>query len=87
MPLSCRGVFVDRVPAGGSSVPEEPLHGRGIARIPKIRIQIVPDEVEELVSFSDEIFKSNRFKWQEGVKSNIEWEIGKDWYSLEPLKL
>jgi len=47
----------------------------------------VPDEVEELVSFSDEIFKSNRFKWQEGVKSNIEWEIGKDWYSLEPLKL
>jgi hypothetical protein len=47
----------------------------------------VPEEIEELVSFSDKILKSVRFKWQEGVKSNIEWEIGKDWYSLEPLKL
>lgn len=47
----------------------------------------VPEEVEELVNFSDKIFKSLRFKWQEGVKSNIEWEIGNDWYSLEPLKL
>jgi len=47
----------------------------------------VPEEIEEVVRLVSQIMCSCRHDWQEGVPLAVEWEIGRNWYSMHPLKV
>jgi len=45
----------------------------------------VPEEAEEIISLSEKILVSKRFEWQRNIPLSVSWEMGTNWYNMEPL--
>ena len=43
-----------------------------------------PSEVDDVIALSTEIMVSKRFDWMGDVPLAVDWEIGENWYDMEP---
>jgi len=46
-----------------------------------------PDEIEDVIRLVSQIMCSCRYDWQEEVPLAVEWEIGRNWYSMYSIQV